>query len=75
MNVFELLIVYNLLNNMDMMECGFNIFCVKCIDGIMVNEEVCKKFVENFIGIVIVFLLLIGYKKFLVVVKEVLVIG
>ena len=75
LNVFEPLIVYNLLNNMDMMERGLNTLRVKCIDGITANEEVCKKSVENSIGIVTALLPLIGYKKSSAVAKEALATG
>jgi aspartate ammonia-lyase len=75
LNVFEPVIVYNLLNNMDMMERGLNTLRLKCIDGITANPEVCKKSVENSIGIVTALLPLIGYKKSSAVAKEALATG
>lgn len=72
LNVFEPLIIYNLLNNMDMMERGLTTLRTKCIDGITANAEQCKKSVENSIGIVTALLPLIGYKCSSAVAKEAL---
>ena len=75
LNVFEPVIVYNLLNNMDMLERGLNTLRTKCIDGITANPEVCKRSVDNSIGIVTALLPLIGYKKSSAVAKEALATG
>ena len=38
LNVFEPVIIYNLLNNMEMMERGLRTLREKCIDGITANQ-------------------------------------
>ncbi len=72
LNVFEPVIIYNLLNNMEMMERGLRTLREKCIDGITANPKVCKTSVENSIGIVTALLPLIGYKRSSAVAKEAL---
>ena len=52
LNVFEPIIIYNLLNNMNLMERGLKTLRTKCIDGITANPERCKELVDNSIGIV-----------------------
>ena len=70
LNVFEPVIIYNLLNNMEMMERGLRTLREKCIDGITANPKVCKTSVENSIGIVTALLPLIGYKRSSAVAKR-----
>jgi aspartate ammonia-lyase len=72
LNVFEPIIIYNLLNNMNLMERGLNTLRTKCIDGITANPERCKELVDNSIGIVTALLPLLGYKKATAVAKEAL---
>ena len=72
LNVFEPVIVYNLLNNMDMMQRGLDALRVKCVDGITANPERCKSLVEGSIGIVTNLLPLLGYKRASAVAKEAL---
>ena len=72
LNVFEPVIIYNLLNNMEMMERGLRTLREKCIDGITANPKVCKTSVENSIGIVTALLPLIGYKRSSAVATEAL---
>lgn len=48
----------------EFIEILFNVcinLCDKCVDGIIVNKEVCEVYVFNFIGIVIYLNLYIGY--------------
>lgn len=72
LNVFEPLIIYNLLNNLDMMERGLNTLRTHCIDGITANRDVCRASVENSIGIVTALLPLVGYKLASAIAKEAL---
>ena len=72
LNVFEPVIVYNLLNNLKIMTNALNTLRTKCVDGITANENACKKSVDNSIGIVTALLPLIGYKKASAVAKEAL---
>tara|TARA_B100001142_G_scaffold261934_1_gene264780 strand:+ start:422 stop:2098 length:1677 start_codon:yes stop_codon:yes gene_type:complete len=72
LNVFEPVIVYNLLNNLKIMTNALNTLRTKCVDGITANEDACKKSVDNSIGIVTALLPLIGYKKASAVAKEAL---
>jgi aspartate ammonia-lyase len=49
---------------------GFDTLRVRCIDGITANEEVCKRYVHNSIGIVTALNPFIGYKNSTKIAKE-----
>lgn len=72
LNAFEPIIIYNLLNNMNMMERGLITLRMKCIDGITANPARCEEFVNNSIGIVTALLPLLGYKTATVIAREAL---
>jgi len=63
LNVFEPLIIYNLLQSMDMLTRAMGTLRHKCVDGITANEERCKELAHGSIGIVTALLPHIGYKK------------
>ena len=63
LNVFEPLIIYNLLQSMDMLNRGMYTLRTKCIDGITANEERCKELAHGSIGVVTALLPHIGYKR------------
>ena len=72
LNVFEPVIVYNLLNNLTLMKNGLDALRVKCVDGIEANEVRCASLVNNSIGIVTNLLPVLGYKAATAVAKEAL---
>ena len=63
LNVFEPLIIYNLLQSMDMLSRGMATLRIKCIEGITANEERCRELAHNSIGVVTALLPHIGYKR------------
>lgn len=63
LNVFEPLIVYNLLQSMDMLTRGMTALRVKCVQGVTANEERCRELAHNSIGVVTALLPHIGYKR------------
>ena len=72
LNVFEPVIVYNLLNNLELMRNGLDTLRVRCVDGIVANEDRCADLVNNSIGVVTNLLPLLGYKRATAVAKEAL---
>jgi len=75
LNVFEPIIAYNLLNNLNLMRNGLDTLRVKCIDGIAADEKRCAELVNGSIGIVTNLLPVLGYKKATAVAKEALATG
>ena len=72
LNVFEPVIVYNLLNNLELMRNGLDTLRARCVDGIVANEDRCADLVNNSIGVVTNLLPLLGYKRATAVAKEAL---
>jgi aspartate ammonia-lyase len=72
LNVFEPVIVYNLLNNLELMRNGLDTLRLRCVDGVVANEERCADLVNNSIGIVTNLLPMLGYKNATKVAKEAL---
>jgi aspartate ammonia-lyase len=62
LNVMEPVIVQSLFENIDMLINGMKTLNYKCIVGITANEEVCKGYVANSIGIVTALNPLLGYE-------------
>ena len=62
LNVMEPVIVQSLFENIDMLINGMKTLNYKCIAGITANEEVCKGYVANSIGIVTALNPLLGYE-------------
>merc|ERR1719428_2560107 len=63
LNVFEPIVIYNLLMSLQILVKGCNTLREKCIEGITANPERCQELVDNSIGIVTALLPKIGYKK------------
>ena len=61
LNAMEPLIIYNLLNNANMLEKSIRMLDELCIQGITANEERCTQNVNNSIGIVTALVPHIGY--------------
>ena len=72
LNVMEPVIVYSLFQSFEWLMNGFVTLRELCIDGIIANEEHCKKMVLNSIGIVTALNPHIGYKNATKIAKEAL---
>ena len=62
LNVMEPVIVQSLFENIDMLINGMKTLNHKCVSGITANEEVCKSYVANSIGIVTALNPILGYE-------------
>ena len=72
LNVFEPVIVYNLLNNLDLMRNGLDTLREKCVDGVVADEVRCASFVNDSVGVVTNLMPLLGYERATAVAKEAL---
>ncbi len=62
LNVMEPVIVQSLFENIDMLINGMKTLQHKCIEGITANEDVCRAYVANSIGIVTALNPILGYE-------------
>ncbi len=62
LNVMEPVIVQSLFENIDMLINGMKTLNYKCVAGITANEDVCKSYVANSIGIVTALNPVLGYE-------------
>ncbi len=51
LNVFEPVLVFNLLQSIDVLKNSVNMFVDRCVTGITANEDRCRAVVENNVGI------------------------
>lgn len=72
LNVMEPIIVHSLFENIELLKNGMNTLNYRCIRGITVNEEVCRKMVYNSIGLVTALNPFIGYEASTRLAKEAL---
>lgn len=70
LNVMEPVIVYNLLQSVEILTNAIRTFREKCIVGITANKEHCREMVEKSIGIITALLPHIGYEKASQIAKE-----
>lgn len=63
LNVMEPVIVYSLLESIDLLINGIETLSDKCVVGITANEEVCRTLMLNSIGLVTALNPYIGYEK------------
>jgi len=63
LNVMEPVIVQSLFENIGMLTTGMRTLQIKCIEGITANEETCRGYVANSIGIVTALNPVLGYEK------------
>lgn len=70
LNVFEPVIAYSLFNSIVMLNRAMLTLAHKCIDGVTANEDVCKNFVLNSVGIVTALNPYIGYENSASIAKE-----
>ncbi|WP_322904727.1 aspartate ammonia-lyase [Paenibacillus campi] len=52
LNVMEPVLVYNLLQSLEIMKQGFTVFRLHCVDGIQANVERCRQYVERSVGVI-----------------------
>jgi aspartate ammonia-lyase len=72
LNVFEPVIVYNLLQSVRMLTKAADLLREKCVVGITANADYCREQVENSIGIITALNPYIGYQNSTAVAKEAL---
>jgi aspartate ammonia-lyase len=63
LNVMEPVIAYNLFTSLDLLGRACHTLTERCITGITANREVCRRMVENSIGLVTALNPYIGYEK------------
>lgn len=63
LNVMEPVIAYNLFTSLDMLGRACRTLADRCVAGITANREVCRRMVENSIGLVTALNPYIGYEK------------
>ncbi|MFD1989325.1 aspartate ammonia-lyase [Paenibacillus nicotianae] len=52
LNVMEPVLVYNLLQSLEIMKQGFTVFRLHCVDGIQANVDRCREYVERSVGMI-----------------------
>jgi aspartate ammonia-lyase len=72
LNVMEPLIAYNLFSSIDMLGRACHTLGERCVRGITANREICRRNVENSIGLVTALNPLLGYEKSSEIAKEAL---
>lgn len=70
LNVMEPVIVFNLLQSLDILRNVLGVFRERCVEGITANVERCREMVENSAGLVTAISPHIGYDKASVIAKE-----
>ncbi|WP_139488532.1 class II fumarate hydratase [Brevibacillus dissolubilis] len=69
-NVMMPVIAYNVLQSIEILANGMNIFREKCVDGLVANEENCLYYVENSLALATSLNPAIGYEKAAQVAKK-----
>ena len=70
LNVMEPVMVYALLESIELMQNGFDVLRTLCIDGIVADEKRCRELVENSVGVITALVPVIGYKPCTKLAKE-----
>ena len=68
----EPIIAYDLLHGMMILKNGCVTLAARCVTGIEANEDVCRNYVENSIGLVTALVPVIGYEQSASIAKEAL---
>jgi len=63
LNVMMPVIIYNLLQSIEILTNTCKILKERCVDGIIADEETCRKFAESSLALVTILSPLIGYRK------------
>lgn len=72
LNVMEPVIAQSIFESLELLSNGMSTLRLRCIDGITANEDVCKKMVENSIGVITALNPVLGYEKCTELAKEAL---
>jgi aspartate ammonia-lyase len=72
LNVMEPVIAQSIFESVEMLKNGILTLQLRCIDGITANVDVCRRQVENSIGLVTALNPVIGYENSTIVAKEAL---
>ena len=71
LNVMEPVIVFNLIQSLEILTNAIGVFREKCIVGITANRDRCQKLVERSVGIITALLPYLGYEEAANLAKEV----
>lgn len=72
LNVMEPVLVFNLLQSIEIMTNGFTVFTKYCLDHIEANEEILTDYVERSIGVVTALAPYLGYERSSQIAREAL---
>ena len=75
LNVMEPVLVFNLLQSLSMMNQVFQAFRVHCLEGIEANEERCKQYVEQSVGVITALNPHLGYEVVARIAREAILTG
>ncbi|HHY27673.1 MAG TPA: aspartate ammonia-lyase [Desulfitobacterium dehalogenans] len=75
LNVMEPVVVFNLLQSLDILRNVIKVFKERCVDGITANVERCRDLVENSVGVVTAINPHVGYEVASRIAKEAIVTG
>ncbi|QGQ47710.1 aspartate ammonia-lyase [Metabacillus sediminilitoris] len=75
LNVMEPVLVFNLLQSIEMMNNAFTVFTTYCLEGIQANEERLKRYVEKSVGIITAVNPHIGYEVAARIAREAIING
>ncbi len=75
LNVMEPVIAYNLFSSLDILGRACRTLTERCIRGITANRDVCRRMVENSIGLVTALNPLLGYEKSTEIAGEAMITG
>ncbi|MHA0856138.1 aspartate ammonia-lyase [Paenibacillus sp. CMAA1364] len=75
LNVMEPVMVYNLLQSLEIMNQGFRVFREHCIEGIQANIDRCREYVENSVGIITALSPHLGYEVVTKIAREAILTG
>src|ERR1043166_4908585 len=75
LNMAEPIIAYDLLHGLMILKNACVMLVGRCINGITANEERCRNYVQNSIGLVTALVPVIGYEKSASIAKEALATG
>ncbi|WP_307258786.1 aspartate ammonia-lyase [Oikeobacillus pervagus] len=75
LNVMEPVLVFNLLQSINVMTNVFTVFRKYCLEGIKANEEQMKHYVDNSVGIITAINPHVGYETAAAIAKEAIITG
>jgi len=75
LNVMEPVLVFNLLQSIDIMNNGFRVFRKHCVEGIVANEEKLKEYVDKSVGVITAVNPYLGYEMAARIAREAITTG